>query len=38
MTIPVPDEAAEQIEANASDVADLAWTELVGELNPKLLS
>jgi len=24
MTIPVPDEAAEQIEANASDVADLA--------------
>ena len=38
MTIPVPDEAAGQIEASAGDVAVRDWTELVGEQNPKLLS
>ena len=38
MTISVPDEAAVQIEASAGDVAVRAWTELLGELNPKLLS
>ena len=38
MIIPVPDEEAEQIETSTVDDAVRAWTELVGELNHKLLS